>query len=82
MKIGTRLLAAFIIVGAITAVIAIPGAASLGKIADLAKASYEQETLALPISSKPISIFSEWIERPSVFCSLAPRKTVTYTRLR
>jgi methyl-accepting chemotaxis protein len=47
MKIGTRLLAAFIIVGAITAVIGYTGAASLGKIADLAKASYEQETLGL-----------------------------------
>jgi methyl-accepting chemotaxis protein len=47
MKIGTRLLAAFIIVGAITAVIGYTGVASLGKIADSAKSSYEQETLGI-----------------------------------
>jgi methyl-accepting chemotaxis protein len=47
MKIGTRLLAAFIIVGAITAVIGYTSVASLGKIADSAKASYEQETLGI-----------------------------------
>jgi methyl-accepting chemotaxis protein len=47
MKIGTRLLAAFIIVGAITAVIGIMGIANMGKIANLSKASYEQETLGI-----------------------------------
>jgi methyl-accepting chemotaxis protein len=47
MKIGTRLLAAFIIVGAITAVIGYTGVASLGKIADLAKTSYEQDALGI-----------------------------------
>jgi len=47
MKIGIRLLAAFIVVGAITAIIGFLGVASLGKIAQLSKASYEQETLGI-----------------------------------
>jgi methyl-accepting chemotaxis protein len=47
MKIGTKLLAAFIIVGAITAIIGYRGIAGLGKIAELSKASYEQETLGI-----------------------------------
>jgi len=47
MKIGTRLLAAFIIVGAITAVVGYTGIASLGKIADLSKSSYEKQTVGI-----------------------------------
>jgi len=47
MKIGTRLLAAFIIVGAITAIVGYTGIASLGKIADLSKSSYETETVGI-----------------------------------
>lgn len=47
LKIGIRLLAAFIIVGAITAAVGYMGVASLSKIADLSKKSYEQETLGI-----------------------------------
>jgi methyl-accepting chemotaxis protein len=47
LKIGIRLLAAFIIVGAITAAVGYMGVASLSKIAALSKASYEQETLGI-----------------------------------
>lgn len=47
MKIGSRLLAAFIIVGAISAVIGYLGIANMGKIADGSKASFEQETLGI-----------------------------------
>jgi methyl-accepting chemotaxis protein len=47
MKIGTRLLTAFIIVGAITAVIGYMSIASLGKIAELSKAMYENQTLGI-----------------------------------
>jgi methyl-accepting chemotaxis protein len=47
MKIGTRLLAAFIFVGVITAVVGYMGIANLGKSANLAKESYERETLGL-----------------------------------
>jgi methyl-accepting chemotaxis protein len=47
MKIGTRLLAAFIIVGAITAIIGYMGVANMSKIADTSKTSYEQETLGI-----------------------------------
>jgi methyl-accepting chemotaxis protein len=47
LKIGIRLLAAFIIVGVITAVVGYMGVASLSKIAGLSKTSYEQETLGL-----------------------------------
>jgi len=47
MKIGTRLLAAFVIVGIITAVVGYTGIASLSKVADLSAASYEKETLGI-----------------------------------
>jgi len=47
MKIGIRLLAAFIIVGAITAIVGYMGIANLGKIADLSKTIYERETLGI-----------------------------------
>ena len=47
LKIGIRLLAAFIIVGAITAAVGYLGITSLSKIAALSKASYEQETLGI-----------------------------------
>jgi methyl-accepting chemotaxis protein len=47
LKIGIRLLAAFIIVGAITAAVGYMGVASLSKIAGLSKTSYEQETLGI-----------------------------------
>jgi methyl-accepting chemotaxis protein len=47
MKIGTRLLAAFIIVGAITAVIGYMGVSKMGKIADLSDAAFERETLGI-----------------------------------
>ncbi len=47
MKIGNRLLAAFAIVGAITAFVGYTGIANLGKVADLSKVTYEQETLGL-----------------------------------
>jgi methyl-accepting chemotaxis protein len=47
MKIGKKLIAAFIIVGAITAVIGYLGIQGMGKIADLASDSYAKETLAI-----------------------------------
>jgi methyl-accepting chemotaxis protein len=47
MKIGTRLLAAFIIVGAITAVIGYTGVVSMGKLADAGDAAFERETLGV-----------------------------------
>jgi methyl-accepting chemotaxis protein len=47
MKIGSRLLAALIFLGVITAVVGYVSIASLGKIADSSKASYEKETLGV-----------------------------------
>jgi methyl-accepting chemotaxis protein len=47
MKIGPRLISAFIIVGVITAIVGYMGIASLGKVADLSKSSYENETLGM-----------------------------------
>jgi methyl-accepting chemotaxis protein len=47
MKIGTRLIGAFILVGAITAIIGYMGIQGMGKIADLAAESYAQETVAI-----------------------------------
>lgn len=47
MKIGTRLLAAFVIVGAITAIVGYMGVASLSKVADLSATTYEKETLGI-----------------------------------
>lgn len=47
MKIGTRLLMAFIIVGAITALIGYLGITSMSKIADLSRAAYEHQTLGI-----------------------------------
>ena len=44
MRIGTRLLAAFVIVGAITAFIGYMGLASMGKLADAGDAAFERET--------------------------------------
>jgi methyl-accepting chemotaxis protein len=47
MKIGTRLISAFIIVGAITAVVGFTGIARLAKVAELSKSTYERETLGI-----------------------------------
>jgi PAS domain S-box-containing protein len=47
MKIGTRLLAAFIIVGAIIAVIGAMGISNMGKLADANDAAYKSETLGV-----------------------------------
>jgi methyl-accepting chemotaxis protein len=47
LKIGTRLLAAFIIVGAITAAVGLMGVASIAKIANSSRTSYEQETIGI-----------------------------------
>ena len=47
MKIGNRLLAAFIIVAAITAIVGYTGFANLSKIAGLASESYTRETLGV-----------------------------------
>jgi methyl-accepting chemotaxis protein len=47
MKIANRLLAAFVIVGVITAVVGYTGIVNLGKSADQSKASYESETLGI-----------------------------------
>jgi methyl-accepting chemotaxis protein len=47
MKIGAKLIGAFIIVGAITAVVGYMGIQNMGKIADMADASYAKETLAI-----------------------------------
>jgi methyl-accepting chemotaxis protein len=47
MKIGTKLIGAFVIVGAITAVVGLVGISSMGKIADMSAASYAKETLGI-----------------------------------
>jgi methyl-accepting chemotaxis protein len=47
MKIGIRLTAAFILVGVITAIIGYTGVASLSKIEELSKSSYDMETLGI-----------------------------------
>ena len=47
IKIGTRLLGAFVIVGAITAVVGYVSISSLSKVADLSATSYEKETLGI-----------------------------------
>jgi methyl-accepting chemotaxis protein len=47
MKIATKLIAAFVIAGAITAVVGLVGISSMGKIADLSAASYAKETLGI-----------------------------------
>jgi CHASE3 domain sensor protein len=47
MKIGTRLIAAFIFLGAITAAVGYVGVRSLGQVADQAAASYANETLGV-----------------------------------
>jgi methyl-accepting chemotaxis protein len=47
MKIGTRLIGAFLVVGAITAVVGYMGIRSMGKIAELAASSYANETLGI-----------------------------------
>jgi methyl-accepting chemotaxis protein len=47
MKIGAKLIGAFIIVGAITAIVGYMGIRSMGEIAELAASSYANETLGL-----------------------------------
>ena len=47
MKIGTRLLAAFTVVGVITAVIGYMGVASLSKVAGLSRTSYDRQTVGI-----------------------------------
>jgi len=47
MKIGNKLITAFIVVGAITAVVGYIGIQSIGKIAEMAAASYMRETVGI-----------------------------------
>jgi methyl-accepting chemotaxis protein len=47
MKIGKKLIGAFILVGAITAVVGYMGISNMGKIAGLAASSYANETLGI-----------------------------------
>jgi methyl-accepting chemotaxis protein len=47
MKIGNRLLGALIFGGCITAIVGYVSVTRLGRVADLSKASYEQETLGI-----------------------------------
>jgi methyl-accepting chemotaxis protein len=47
LKIGARLIGAFVVVGVITAIVGVMGITNMGKIATLANASYTQETLAI-----------------------------------
>ncbi|HTV16841.1 MAG TPA: methyl-accepting chemotaxis protein [Acidobacteriaceae bacterium] len=47
MKIGKRLILAFIVTGLITAVVGLIGIANMGKIADLSQSSYANETLGI-----------------------------------
>jgi methyl-accepting chemotaxis protein len=47
MKIGKKLIGAFILVGAITAVVGYMGISNMGKIAELAASSYANETLGI-----------------------------------
>jgi methyl-accepting chemotaxis protein len=47
MKIGTKLIAAFILVGAITAVVGYMGIRNMSQLADLAAQSYAKETLGI-----------------------------------
>ena len=47
MKIGARLIAAFVLVGSIAAVVGYEGITSLAKIAELSAASYAQETMGI-----------------------------------
>ena len=47
MKIGARLITAFVIVGAITAIVGYMGINSMGNIAELAASSYANQTLGI-----------------------------------
>jgi methyl-accepting chemotaxis protein len=47
MKIGKRLIGAFIVTGVITAIVGFIGIANMGKIADLSQSSYANETLGI-----------------------------------
>jgi len=47
MKIGRKLIGAFIVTGVVTAIVGAIGIASLGRIADLSASSYTNETLAI-----------------------------------
>lgn len=47
MKIGTKLMAAFMMVGMITAGVGFMAIRSLGRIADLAASSYANETVGI-----------------------------------
>jgi len=47
MKIGTKLIAAFVLTGVITGVVGLVGIMNLGKIADMSAASYAKETLGI-----------------------------------
>ncbi|HEX4308611.1 MAG TPA: methyl-accepting chemotaxis protein [Acidobacteriaceae bacterium] len=47
MKIGRKLIAAFVLVGAITAIVGFVGVVNMGKMADMGAAAYANETLGL-----------------------------------
>jgi methyl-accepting chemotaxis protein len=47
MKIGAKLIAAFILVGAITAIVGYMGISNMGNIADMSASSYARETMGI-----------------------------------
>jgi methyl-accepting chemotaxis protein len=47
IKIGTRLIAAFLVVGAITAILGYVSIVNMGKVDELSRSSYERETLGI-----------------------------------
>lgn len=47
MKIGRKLIASFVLIGAITAVVGWVAVSNMGKMADLADSTYANETLGL-----------------------------------
>jgi methyl-accepting chemotaxis protein len=81
MKIGTKLIGAFIIVGAITAIVGYMGISSLGKIADMSATSYAKETLGIVyLKQANVELMRAARAEKNLLLSSTPEETEKYKR--
>jgi methyl-accepting chemotaxis protein len=79
MKIGKKLIGAFIFVGAITAVVGYMGISSMGKIADMGASSYANETLGIVhLKQADIEIIHAGRAEKNLLLSSTPEERETY----
>jgi methyl-accepting chemotaxis protein len=79
MKIGAKLIGAFIVVGVITAVVGYTGISSLGKIADMSASTYAKDTLGIVyLKQADVELISMARAEKNLLLSSTPEETARY----